>query len=573
MVDALLRPEAAVTDSQVDNALGPGGDEKEELATINNIKVTRGHMRCLRDREWLVDEVVNFYLEKLQQCSEDNTRLKCASFNTFMYDKVFRAKGGYCYTRNAKKWLWKKFKTTMLTYDKIFIPINLPNAHWMLAVVNIKEKLLQFYDSLAANGTEYLNNLRKLIGDYVMDMRAEYGATIEVDVQTWDIQNMEAVRQSNGYDCGMFMLKYVEHLWKDEPMQFTQADFPEFRRQTARMLLTHPPTDRVPETGDGDILEEGDVASDPKTNCGCSGCFVAPPPMPLLVASEAKDVQRAMAGGDGAITFGTLPAPRYIQWRRLGYQAQILALGMGTRMAPPGPPFQDPAAYTAASDNGAKLALEYSTRGRGESTVHVTRSQDATSGQHACHVDEQKIRWLRAELGGDEITAAYLIDPNRGALDDEPPLEQLATLLGGQLQRARLPKEGLRVLRCRNLQGNADDCTILAPLLAACGAEAPQLLGTAGWPSLDRAAWDRDVVAGSSVQGVENDSTSCPWRHRPATATNLRDVCVMIRMGQHQMLLRFMRRGNTAEATTLWERYKAAGSGVVCEDAALPWRT
>ena len=174
-----------------------------------------------------------------------------------MYDKVFRAADEYCYTRNAKKWLWKKFKTTMLTYDKIFIPINLPNAHWMLAVVNIKEKLLQFYDSLAANGTEYLNNLRKLIGDYVMDMRAEYGATIEVDVQTWDIQNMEAVRQSNGYDCGMFMLKYVEHLWKDEPMQFTQADFPEFRRQTARMLLTHPPTDRVPETGDGDILEEG----------------------------------------------------------------------------------------------------------------------------------------------------------------------------------------------------------------------------------------------------------------------------------------------------------------------------
>ena len=47
----------------------------------------------------------------------------------------------------------------------------------------------------------------------------------------------------------------------------------------------------------------------------------------------------------------------------------------------------------------------------------------------------------------------------------------------------------------------------------------------------------------------------------------------MIGMGQHQMLLRFVRRGNSAEATTLWERYKAAGSGVVCEGAALPWRT
>ena len=108
--------------------------------------------------------------------------------------------------------------------------------------------------------------------------------------------------------------------------------------------------------------------------------------------------------------------------------------------------------------------------------------------------------------------------------------------------------------------------------VAACGAEAPQLLGTAAWSSLDRAAWSGDVIAGGSAQGVVSDETTCPWRHRHTTA-NLRDVCVMIGMGQHQMLLRFMRRGNSAEATTLWKRYKSAGSGVVCEDAALPWRT
>ena len=49
------------------NALGPGGDVTEILAAINSIKVTRGHMRCLHDREWLVDEVVNFRLEQMQQ--------------------------------------------------------------------------------------------------------------------------------------------------------------------------------------------------------------------------------------------------------------------------------------------------------------------------------------------------------------------------------------------------------------------------------------------------------------------------------------------------------------------------
>ena len=97
----------------------------EILAAINSIKVTRGHMRCLHDREWLVDEVVNFCLEELQQRIGGGSGPKCTSFNTFMYDNIFRTADGYCYARNAKKWLWKKFKTTMLMYDKLFIPVNL----------------------------------------------------------------------------------------------------------------------------------------------------------------------------------------------------------------------------------------------------------------------------------------------------------------------------------------------------------------------------------------------------------------------------------------------------------------
>ena len=50
-------------------------------------------------------------------------------------------------------------------------------------------------------------------------MKTEHDVTIDVDVQTWSIQHVEAVRQDNNYDCGMLILKYVEHLWKDEAMQ------------------------------------------------------------------------------------------------------------------------------------------------------------------------------------------------------------------------------------------------------------------------------------------------------------------------------------------------------------------
>ena len=62
-----------------------------------------------------------------------------------------------------------------------------------------------------------------------------------------------------------------------------------------------------------------------------------------------------------------------------------------------------------------------------------------------------------------------------------------------------------------------------------------------------------------------------PVAASPAAA-NQRDVCVMVGMGQHQMLLRFVRRGDPAVAAALWESYKAADSGVTCEGAVLPWR-
>ena len=59
--------------------------------------------------------------------------------------------------------------------------------------------------------------------------------------------------------------------------RFTQADLPRFRRETARLLLGHPPADQAPETEDDeDELGAWDGPNRPRTNCGCSGCNPVP---------------------------------------------------------------------------------------------------------------------------------------------------------------------------------------------------------------------------------------------------------------------------------------------------------
>ena len=42
-------------------------------------------------------------------------------------------------------------------YDLIFIPINQNDIHWTLAVINLRNKQLEFYDSMGKFGLRFLN--------------------------------------------------------------------------------------------------------------------------------------------------------------------------------------------------------------------------------------------------------------------------------------------------------------------------------------------------------------------------------------------------------------------------------
>ena len=41
-------------------------------------------------------------------------------------------------------------------FDLIFVPINLCQVHWTLAVINVKEKRLEYYDSMGSQGQSVL---------------------------------------------------------------------------------------------------------------------------------------------------------------------------------------------------------------------------------------------------------------------------------------------------------------------------------------------------------------------------------------------------------------------------------
>lgn len=79
---------------------------------------------------------------------------------------------------------------------------------WTLAVINIKESRVEYYDSLRGEDHICLKNLKRYIGDEAMNKR-----NVELDVTTWSEAYYKNIpRQMNGCDCGVFMLKYADFI-------------------------------------------------------------------------------------------------------------------------------------------------------------------------------------------------------------------------------------------------------------------------------------------------------------------------------------------------------------------------
>jgi len=114
--------------------------------------------------------------------------------------------------------------------DKIFVPVHL-GTHWCLAVIDTVAKEICYYDSLLGHNKHCLDCLRKYLSDEAKNKRNEL-----LDLQLWqEVHKTDIPKQLNGYDCGMFMLLYIDRLVHELPLDFSQKDVSKYRQ---RLMLT-----------------------------------------------------------------------------------------------------------------------------------------------------------------------------------------------------------------------------------------------------------------------------------------------------------------------------------------------
>lgn len=235
VVEGLFTPLTDEEDREVDAAFSSLKRRKVLVAHENsNIEITGELLRCLTPGGWLNDEVINVYLELLKERErrEPKKFLKCHFFNTFFYKKLASGRTGYDY-KAVKRWTTqRKIGYGLIECDKIFVPIH-QQIHWCLAVINKKEEKLQYLDSLKGVDTEVLENLARYFVDEVKDKSGK-----DIDVSSWKREYVKHLpEQQNGWDCGMFMIKYSDFYSRGLGLRFSQEHMPYFRRRTASEIL------------------------------------------------------------------------------------------------------------------------------------------------------------------------------------------------------------------------------------------------------------------------------------------------------------------------------------------------
>ncbi|XP_043276075.1 sentrin-specific protease 1-like [Venturia canescens] len=188
--------------------------EKEQVTKRTKKETKREDLETLSGTNWLNDEVINDYMDLIR---DEKTYV----MSSFFFPRLHH--NGYAAVKR-----WTK-KVNIFKYEKVIVPINLGN-HWCLATINFIAKTIMYYDSFKKENPRSLETLLQYL---IEEARQKEGEPIMRE--KWHLAaKMDIPRQSNGYDCGVFVCMYARCKISERKMEFTQNEMPIIRAKMMR---------------------------------------------------------------------------------------------------------------------------------------------------------------------------------------------------------------------------------------------------------------------------------------------------------------------------------------------------
>lgn len=203
------------------------------------VEICYNDMECLAPEGYLTSTIMNFYIRYLQQ-QVSLTTSDCHFFNTYFYKKLKEAVS--CKESNRetifskfRRW-WKGVNLFEKAY--VLIPIH-QDLHWSLIIICIPDKddesgpIILHLDSLGLHSSRSVfdNIKRYLIEEKNYLSRECASSDVPMADRIWkslsrriETQVIAVPQQKNEYDCGLFVLYFIERFIGEAPERLKKKD-------------------------------------------------------------------------------------------------------------------------------------------------------------------------------------------------------------------------------------------------------------------------------------------------------------------------------------------------------------
>ncbi|ONM59071.1 hypothetical protein ZEAMMB73_Zm00001d021923 [Zea mays] len=216
-------------------------EPRVEVVLIDDAFVERKRMECLFEPDaYLGDEVIDCYINLIKA----QEHLKCRSggrvhienafqFNFLKRDGDVDTKTDELYPSKDMAQISSAERRVLLylDHDMVFIPINIREMHWYLAVINARNMEIQVLDSLGTSSgrndlIDTIKGLQRQIDMVSQRKELKDHRWPDLRVASWPLREieMEYAKQTDSSSCGLFLLNYIEYWTGDELSDnFTQV--------------------------------------------------------------------------------------------------------------------------------------------------------------------------------------------------------------------------------------------------------------------------------------------------------------------------------------------------------------
>ncbi|MED6109304.1 hypothetical protein PIB30_032173 [Stylosanthes scabra] len=224
-----------------DEVIYPKGDP-------DAVSLSKRDVDLLRPDTFVNDTIIDFYIQYLKNQIQDEEKSRYHFFNSFFFRKLAdmdknpaSASDGKAAFLRVRKWTRK---VKLFEKDYIFIPVNF-NLHWSLIVICHPGEVVNFNDkerdkSLKVPCILHMdsikgshNGLKNLVQSYLWEeWKERHTDTLEEDLES-KFLNMRFLplalpQQENSYDCGLFLLHYLELFLSEAPCNFNPFKLTKF---------------------------------------------------------------------------------------------------------------------------------------------------------------------------------------------------------------------------------------------------------------------------------------------------------------------------------------------------------